>query len=623
LGHYNLLHLVHQGYLGSLWAARGISGEANDLPALVRRIELPGGLSEEQGAQIAEAAWDSLELNHPHLLNVAEVVFANGAFALAHDYVEAEVLQALLLMSTVKKTPISPQVIARILLDVVDALTAVDTGAVGLGASPFHGGVTPESILVGSDGNARLIDFMIGGAISAHTLLRLNAGRVGYCSPEQLRGEPISERTDVFALAVIGAELLAGRRFFLGAANVIEKKIVEGNLPQINGWLKPGHGIEAKLLDVLDRGIAADPKKRIASPRALVDEFCAQLPQPASRAEVGALVMTLASKQLEVRGRKLGSHTGPLLSQKVGDARAPRSNTRTAIAAIVAAQPKPPMAATMAQFVAPKVMPPMPSAVVAKADAQQARNTEAQGPDSAAGVDELLSGVSEAVKREDMQSGTHRKVMSTLIGVAPPPAPVIGKPPPVTVPTAVIMNDAPSTRPRDAAGIADLIGTAVPSTRDAVGSVIASAVSKLREEPSAGNGSSADLRLATLSEELRRYRRLTILFGSTSVLLLTLLCWLVIGGLGTSNLGTSNTEPLPMAPSPVAIHRTPSVAALPAAPAPSAAPSLSNSATSATASAGAVNAGAATTNSPSTTSAPKTTRAPQKKQTKKFVPDDI
>jgi len=284
----------------------------------------------------------------------------------------------------------------------------------------------------------------------------------------------------------------------------------------------------------------------------------------------------------------------------------------------VAAPAKPPMAATMQQFVAPKVVPPMPSAVVAKAEAQQAKNTRAQGPDSAAGVDELLSGVSEAVKREDMQSGTHRKVMSTLIGVAPPPQPVIGKPPPVTVPTGVIVNDAPSTSARGTAGIADLIGTAVPST------VISSALaSKPQEEPSqaveprkqaaTSDPPLVDSRLTALSEEVRRYRRLTILFGSISVLLLTLLCWLVIGG-----LGSSNTEPLQTTPQPVAVHRSPVAAPPPAAPVPALSnPALPNPSASATASA------VATANSQSTTSAPKAARAPQKKQAKKFVPDGI
>jgi hypothetical protein len=594
---YQLLHLVHQGYLGALWAARGHSGEAAGSPALVRRMQLPASLSEEQRSAITEAAWDSLELSHDCLLKVGEVVFTESEFAIAYDYVEAEVLQALLLMGTVKKTPLAPEVVARILLDVVEGLQVTFKETQDMDINP-HGGVTPESILVGSDGRARLVDSVVGAVASTVPAIRVHANRVGYCSPEQLKGETIDERSEVFSLGILLAELLAGRRFLLGAASAIEQKIAEGKLPRVNGWLKPERGIDAKLLDVLDRAIAADRNQRPSSLQALADEVCASIAAPASRAQVGAAVYALAAKQLEVRGRKLGLSSGPRLSERV--ARGPRSSPRVQLPAAAPAQAalaapravdasaleheattRPP---AQGPAVAPLDVrtPKTPAVDVSEPKADSQRDTtvapEHRGPQGtlpglapppatmiggngsaskhqvdSQEIDNLLDGLEPPTeKRDDMQSGTHRKVLTTLIGVAPPPRPNIGGPPPLAIPTNVALVSAakPATlaqeaatgaTARDAAGIADLLRTAVPSRRPEangarpVTEIIAPAgVAKLPALPREEARDPISVALSTEpppeSGQLERYRRLTIFFGATTVLLLTLLLWMVLDG---------------------------------------------------------------------------------------------
>lgn len=569
---YQLLHMVHQGYLGALWAAQGSAGEAAGSPALVRRIQLPAGLSEEQKAVITEAAWDSLELSHACLLKVAEVVFADGVFAIAYDYVEAEVLQALLLMGTVKKTPLAPDVVVRILLDVVEGLQDITKETQDMGINP-HGGVTPESILVGSDGRARFVDSVIGAVASTVPAVRSHANRVGYCSPEQLKGQTTDERSDVFSLGILLAELLAGRRFLLGSASAIEQKIVEGKLPRVHGWLKPERGIDAKLLDVLDRAIDVDRDKRPASLQALADEVCACVAAPASRAQVGVAVNALAGKQLEVRGRKLGLSSGPRLSERVSAVRAPRSSPRAQLLTPAGAvselsTPKAPTAEVTESkadsqrdtTVAPEhraqmgTLPglaPPPATLIGGNGAAIRNNADARE------IDDLLGGIDRSEEKpDDMQSGTHRKVLTTLIGVAPPPKPNIGGPPPLAIPTNVAVVSVPrSAAPvqdiatpavaRDAAGIADLLRTAVPSRRPEPGASrpitedigpapraakAAASAKPIVDEPHDPINAARATEPPPVSGQLERYRRLTIFFGATTVLLLTLLCWMVLDG---------------------------------------------------------------------------------------------
>lgn len=684
---YQLLHLVHQGYLGSLWAARGAHGDAAGSPALVRRLQLPAGLTEDQKSIITEAAWDSLELSHDAVLKVGEVVFAEGVFAIAYDYVEAEVLQALLLMGTVKKTPLAPEVVGRILLDIVEGLQAIAKETQDMGINP-HGGVTPESILVGSDGRARLVDSVVGAVASTVPAVRSNANRVGYCSPEQLKAQTTDERSDVFSLGILLAELLAGRRFLLGAASAVEQKIAEGKLPRVHGWLKPERGIDAKLLDVLDRAIDVDRDKRPASLQALADAVCSSITGPASRAQVGSAVYALAAKQLEVRGRKLGLNAGPRLSERVVGTRAPRSSPRVQV----------PGTAAAAVLTAPRAMdtsklaneaptlppadistPKAPAADVAESKADSQRDTKVaeqqrsemgtlpglapppptliggsptadRAPSSSQEIDDLLSGVDATEKPDDMQSGTHRKVLTTLIGVAPPPRPNIGGPPPLAIPTnvAVVSAAKPVVSPpdpvspgaaRDAAGIADLLRTAVPSRRpDAavsrpVTEAIAPAVTAARLPVAAKKEDRDPISVALSTEppppssQLERYRRLTIFFGATTVLLLTLLVWMVFDG-----------APGDRAAAPRAIATAVAKPSKPSLPAP---PPVASAAPSEGASAGqsgqhqvtdksAETASSASATEPKATTsstpkpAPRASTTPRKPTKKKiFVPDDI
>jgi hypothetical protein len=517
----------------------------------------------------------------------------------------------------VKKTPLAPDVVARILLDVVEGLQVTSKETQDMGINP-HGGVTPESILVGSDGRARLIDNVVGAVASTVPAIRGHANRVGYCSPEQLTGQVLDERGDVFSLGILLAELLAGRRFLLGAASAIEQKIAEGKLPRVNGWLKPERGIEAKLLDVLDRAITADRDKRPSSLQALADDVCASISAPASRAQVGAAVHALAAKQLEVRGRKLGLNAGPRLSERV--ARGPRSSPRVQLPATAPAQaalaaPRAVEASTLeheaptrppekdesgalpsldirtpkapaVEMLEPKAdsqrdttvapehrgpqgtlpgLAPPPATLIGGNGAAVQRHTDAQE------IDELLGGIAAPVEKpDDMQSGTHRKVLTTLIGVAPPPRPNIGGHPPLAIPTNVAVVSAPrpavavpeSTSPgaaRDAAGIADLLRTAVPSRRpDAMASrpvteALGPAFNPAKVPAVSKTEDARDpisVALATEpppateppeSAQLERYRRLTIFFGATTVLLLTLLLWMVLDGAPAERSPTQRT----------------------------------------------------------------------------------
>jgi serine/threonine protein kinase len=177
-----------------------------------------------------------------------------------------------------------------------------------------HRDVSPQNIIVGPDGIARILDFGIAKAAGQSSLTTGDQikGKLSYMAPEQLgaralagvgtSGSGVTVRTDVFAAAIVLWEALVGRRLFLDES---EAKTLDNLLSmpiQPPSAFVPG--LSFALDAVVLRGLERDPDKRFASARdmALALE---QAAPPASPAEVGAWVQELAHEGLSTRAAML------------------------------------------------------------------------------------------------------------------------------------------------------------------------------------------------------------------------------------------------------------------------------------------------------------------------------
>lgn len=243
------------------------------------------------GNMLREEARLGAALQHPHVVHVEDVTIEGREVCLVMPYVESLSLGALLKAVHQAEERLSPAVASRIMLDVLAGLDAAHE-AKDLRGQPLdivHRDVSPNNILVGTDGRSRIIDFGIARATSRlyQTKSGDMKGTLAYMSPEQLRRKELDRRADIFAAGAVLYEALAGQRLFDGRD---EADILIGVLADEIPSLQDRWPVEGAALDtVLSRALARDREERFSSARIFVDAL-EKAYSPSSATDVAHLV---------------------------------------------------------------------------------------------------------------------------------------------------------------------------------------------------------------------------------------------------------------------------------------------------------------------------------------------
>jgi serine/threonine-protein kinase len=144
-------------------------------------------------------------LSHPNIVTIFEAGRADGVVFIAMEYLEGENLA-----ETLEHKPLTYEEKLHILIDVLEALQHAHTLGV------VHRDIKPSNIHVTPHGAVKLMDFGLARVLTAETLTASGSvlGTPHYASPEQLRGETVDRRTDIYSVGVTAYEMLAGRRPF-------------------------------------------------------------------------------------------------------------------------------------------------------------------------------------------------------------------------------------------------------------------------------------------------------------------------------------------------------------------------------------------------------------------------
>jgi eukaryotic-like serine/threonine-protein kinase len=145
-------------------------------------------------------------IHHPNVVASLDVVAEQGELLVVMEYVHGETLSVLLRTSRQTGNLPSVPVVTRILCDALEGLHAAHTASLaGRRLNIVHRDVSPQNIMVGADGNTRVLDFGIAQAAlrSQSTAAGTIKGKLAYMSPEQVQGMAVDARTDIFAAGVV------------------------------------------------------------------------------------------------------------------------------------------------------------------------------------------------------------------------------------------------------------------------------------------------------------------------------------------------------------------------------------------------------------------------------------
>lgn len=206
-------------------------------------------------------------LEHPNIVRVYDVREVEGELLLTMEFVHGATLASL---REHLAGPIPPAIALRIVTDVARGLHAAHDARDQEGRllGLVHQDVSPQNVMVGYDGGSRLLDFGVA-RIAAEDASRTDTvrGKPSYLAPEQLGGERLDRRTDVFALGIVLYEALTGERLFrretlvethlaIAAHHGLDRAAMAGRVPPA-------------LVEVLDRALRRAPEARWESADAL------------------------------------------------------------------------------------------------------------------------------------------------------------------------------------------------------------------------------------------------------------------------------------------------------------------------------------------------------------------
>jgi serine/threonine protein kinase len=258
-------------------------------------------------AMFVDEARLAARIRHPNVTPTLDVVAQGGEILLVMEYVDGESLSRMLRPGAgASPRAFPPRIACAILGGVLGGLHAAHEAKDEQGAplELIHRDVSPQNILVGVDGVARIFDFGIAKATTRLQQTRDGKvkGKLGYMAPEQLRGRAVTRTADVYSTSVVLWETLTGRRLFQGDSEgeVVEQVLLGAAQPPS----RYAPGLPTALDDLVLRGLASDPAARFET----AAQMAAALEQTsawATPSEIGAWLRERAGTQLAERERRV------------------------------------------------------------------------------------------------------------------------------------------------------------------------------------------------------------------------------------------------------------------------------------------------------------------------------
>jgi serine/threonine-protein kinase len=270
--HYEILEKLGEGGMGEVWLARDTR---LDREVAIKVLSPEVAADPERLERFRREAKAVAALNHPNIVTIHSVEEENDVPFFTMEYVEGETLSRI-----IPKEGLDPGRFLDLAIPIADAVSAAHESGI------THRDLKPGNIMISGRGQLKVLDFGLA-KVSREETKKVHSdshletefltsegqvlGTTPYMSPEQLKGKPVDQRSDIFSLGTILYAMATGKHPFLAdsSAEVISS-ILSHHPPEVSDIKE---GLPDYLSGVIKRCLEKDPEDRYPSARGVEEDL--------------------------------------------------------------------------------------------------------------------------------------------------------------------------------------------------------------------------------------------------------------------------------------------------------------------------------------------------------------
>jgi eukaryotic-like serine/threonine-protein kinase len=260
-GKYYLLERINVGGMAEVFKAKTVGVEGFERIVALKRILPSIAEDEEFITMFIDEAKIAVQLQHANIAQIFDLGKVDDSYFIALEYVNGRDVRGIFDDLRKRGERMAMAQVCYFIMQLCEGLDYAHNkrDAQGRELNLVHRDVSPQNVLLGYEGEVKLIDFGIAKAAgkASKTQAGILKGKFGYMSPEQVRGLPIDRRSDIFALGIVLYEMLTGERLFIGESDFSTLEKVR------NVEIVPPSSFNAEIPEKLERIVLKTLEKNV------------------------------------------------------------------------------------------------------------------------------------------------------------------------------------------------------------------------------------------------------------------------------------------------------------------------------------------------------------------------